>query len=171
VRPATDRSREALGSALGDRLVGSTVVDLFAGTGAYGLEALSRGAASVTLIEQQPGLRKLIQSNVAAVRRSCEAAGGDVGSVQVRIADVLKLAPEPRADGVFADPPYALVRTHPEAFVAAVFGWLRPESGAWAAIEAPGDWEIPLLPSDIRLERRLGKPGPDHPSLFLFVRG
>lgn len=102
VRPTSERVREALASALEARLGGlggRTVLDLFAGTGAVGLELLSRGAAAVTLVESDPAVHKMLKSNVAAV--------GQPGATVLagRAENVSFRAP---FDVVFLDPPYAL---------------------------------------------------------------
>lgn len=102
IRPTSDRAREAMFNALGSRLelVDASVVDLFAGTGALGIEAWSRGASSVTFVEQDR----------QAVRRIGELLDefGVTGS-RVITADALRwvAATPPVVDVVFADPPYA----------------------------------------------------------------
>lgn len=106
VRPTSERVREALFNALGslDAVAGSTVVDLFAGTGALGIEALSRGAASATFIDADARA-------VAAIRENLRATGlGEQSSVVH--ADVMRfLGGRPPGseifDIAFADPPYA----------------------------------------------------------------
>lgn len=97
-RPTADRVREGLFSALGD-VAGRTVLDLYAGSGALGLEALSRGAAAVTLVEKDPRAVATIRANVAVV---------DVPGAHVVSAPVARyLAGEPSPfDVVLADPPY-----------------------------------------------------------------
>jgi 16S rRNA (guanine966-N2)-methyltransferase len=96
-RPTADRVREALFSMLGD-VGGARVLDLYAGSGALGIEALSRGAATAVFVERDP-------LAVAAIERNLAAIG--VEAVVVR-QDVLRYLP--RADGpfdlVFCDPPY-----------------------------------------------------------------
>ena len=69
VRPTGDRAREALFNSLGSllELRGSTVLDLYAGSGALGLEALSRGAASVVFVESSPGVLPVLKANLASV--------------------------------------------------------------------------------------------------------
>lgn len=101
VRPTADRVREAWFSVLGDAVAGARVLDLFAGSGALGIEALSRGAAHATFVElAAPSLRAL-RANVAAL---------DVaGRVTVRRGDALRFVArlDRRAfDLAFADPPY-----------------------------------------------------------------
>ncbi|HTB63133.1 MAG TPA: RsmD family RNA methyltransferase, partial [Opitutales bacterium] len=70
LRPATDYLRQAVFSSLGPRVVGARVLDLFAGTGAYGLEALSRGAAHVTWVDANGSAITAIRANLAAVAKS-----------------------------------------------------------------------------------------------------
>jgi 16S rRNA (guanine966-N2)-methyltransferase len=116
-RPTTDRVREALFSSLGD-LTGARVLDLYAGSGALGLEALSRGAAEATFVERAPAVGKLIRGNL----RDLELAGG-----RVVVADVetfLDRRPHPGDaapyDVVFADPPYDY---EVETMLDALRGW------------------------------------------------
>lgn len=99
-RPTTDRVREAWMNILRDRLPGARVVDLFAGTGAMGLEALSRGAARCDFVE-------LDQRSITALGRNITALGA-TGS-RIHRADALRFAArlEPLTyDLAFADPPY-----------------------------------------------------------------
>ena len=101
LRPSSDKLRETLFNILAPRVEGARVVDGFAGTGAIGLEALSRGAAHVTFIERDPRAAALIARNAAA----CGAEGrytiesGDV-------ATVLRRRHDPAFDLIVLDPPY-----------------------------------------------------------------
>jgi 16S rRNA (guanine966-N2)-methyltransferase len=124
VRPTADRVREAWMSILGDQLVGARVLDLFAGSGALGLEALSRGAASATFVELNPPSLKALEQNISAlaVRDAVTVHRGDA----MRFAGKL---PEGAYDIVLADPPYtvdyatqlvALFRRHPFARILSV---------------------------------------------------
>ncbi len=103
-RPTTDRVREALFSMLGSRvdLGGARVLDLFAGSGALGLEALSRGAAHATFVERHG-------PTLAVARRNAQALGvaGAAAFVRADALAFLERAAEP-IDLVLADPPYAL---------------------------------------------------------------
>lgn len=105
-RPTTDRVRQALFSMLGEEVVGARVLDLFAGSGALGLEALSRGAASVLFVDQHSAVCKVIHENLAKSR----LAGGQVqqGEVSRVLAFLAKQGAQ--FDLVFADPPYAHAR-------------------------------------------------------------
>lgn len=100
VRPTTDRVREAWFSALGDRVVGARVVDLFAGSGALGLEALSRGASEVVLVERARGALRAIRDNVEVLDAgaSCTVVADDVFRFLTRQSEPYDLA--------LADPPY-----------------------------------------------------------------
>ena len=100
VRPTTDRVREAWMSALGHRLEGATVLDLFAGSGALGLEALSRGADSVVLVEQSRAAQAVISANIDRL-----GAGAGARLVADDVFRFLSRLREP-ADLALADPPY-----------------------------------------------------------------
>jgi 16S rRNA (guanine966-N2)-methyltransferase len=103
VRPTADRVREAWMSILGDELAGARVLDLFAGSGALGLEALSRGAESVTFVELHPPSLRALQDNIRAL--GAEAATTIHRGDAMRFAQ--RLAPG-AFDLVLADPPYTL---------------------------------------------------------------
>ena len=100
-RPATDRLRESIFGTLGERLEGADALDLFAGSGALGIEALSRGAARATFVERDPGA-------IAAIRRNVESTGLADRATIARgdVATYLRLATATFAV-VFCDPPYA----------------------------------------------------------------
>jgi 16S rRNA (guanine966-N2)-methyltransferase len=104
VRPTTDRTREAIFNALHSlgAVEGARVLDLFAGSGALGIEALSRGAASVTFVERDPGALRAVRANLAST-------GLDGPAATVVRADALRwLDGEPGAfDVALLDPPYA----------------------------------------------------------------
>ena len=129
-RPTADRVRETLFSMLASRL-GSfdelRVADLFAGSGALGLEALSRGAATATFVENDA-------SAAAVLRRNAERLGAEA---QVMSASALQLPRAAPFDLIFADPPYApgagsaVVRSVVDA------GWLT--RGGWLSVETSRD--------------------------------
>ncbi|MCB1277332.1 16S rRNA (guanine(966)-N(2))-methyltransferase RsmD [Prosthecobacter sp.] len=101
-RPTQDRVRQAVFSMLGELVPGTHVLDLFAGTGAFGLECLSRGAASAMMVDENKGACDVIRRNLAKTRLT----GGIV-----RHSDVFRLLPLLHRDGkqfdiIFADPPY-----------------------------------------------------------------
>ena len=102
-RPMLDRVREALFSSLGERVVDAAVLDLFAGSGSLGLEALSRGAARVRLVEADRKAAKLIRKNLELL--------GVAERVELVSADALvtSIWGEGKYDLVFLDPPYRMV--------------------------------------------------------------
>ena len=107
IRPTSDRVRAAIFSSLGSRVVGADVLDLFAGSGALGLEAASRGARSVMFIERAPAALRAIEENVCRFRKN----RGAVCEFTLLRGDVLVklggLARHGRAFSLmFADPPY-----------------------------------------------------------------
>lgn len=98
-RPSTDRLREALFSILRDRVESATVLDLFAGSGALGLECLSRGAKSCTFVDDSREAQQVMKKNL----RELDLSGGRVVG-----GDVFKVLSGDRSsyDLIFADPPY-----------------------------------------------------------------
>ena len=127
-RPTSDRVREALFSALETLcdLDGARFLDLYAGSGAVGLEALSRGAAEALLVESDPRAARVARENVAALR-----AGPRARLVVGRVAQVLAAGPQDGAyDVVFADPPYVVPEEEITAMLAALVdgGWLAPDA-------------------------------------------
>ena len=98
-RPMTERAREGLFSSLGDAMAGANVLDLYAGSGSLGIEALSRGAQRAVFVEQQPGAVETLRRNVAAA-----GLGGEI--VDRSVEDYLASGGD-RFDLVFVDPPYA----------------------------------------------------------------
>jgi 16S rRNA (guanine966-N2)-methyltransferase len=148
-RPSADRTREALFSMLASRLgdfEGIAVLDLFAGTGALGLEALSRGAASCTFVEQD-------RAALDALRANCAALGVQA---DVRAQGVSTLGPAPRAyDLLMMDPPYAMRAGVPTLERLARLGWLAP--GAFASVEGERGEAVTPQGFAIEAERQYGK--------------
>jgi 16S rRNA (guanine966-N2)-methyltransferase len=101
-RPTSDRVREALFAILGDRVRGARVLDLFAGTGALAIEALSRGAARAVLVEQAAPAVAVIRANLAALELT-----GTALVRRTRAETYLRTQRDGPFDLVFLDPPYA----------------------------------------------------------------
>jgi len=146
VRPTGDRAREALFNSLKSLLDlrGASVLDLYAGSGALGLEALSRGAGTVVFVESAPGVLPVLKENLAAV----DLPGARV--VAGSVPTVVGGAPPTRFDLVLADPPYAT----PVDEVVGVLerlsqnGWLAPEAVLVverSSRDEPFEWPTPLV--------------------------
>ena len=150
-RPTSDRAREGLFSMLASRIGsfgGLEVGDLFAGTGALGLEALSRGAAHCTFVEKDPGAAAALKRNVAKL--------GAAARADIRTQPAEHSSP-PRApcDLVLIDPPYRSGLADQALARIATGAWLAP--GAWVSVETAGEaLEVPA-PLALEAERRFGK--------------
>jgi 16S rRNA (guanine(966)-N(2))-methyltransferase RsmD len=122
-RPTSDRVREALFSTLESltEIEGCRFADLYAGSGAVGLEAASRGAAHVLLVEAQARAARSIRANIATL-----GLGGVCRLVTTRVASVLAATPDEAYDVIFADPPYGLPDEELATATAAIVGrgWL-----------------------------------------------
>jgi 16S rRNA (guanine966-N2)-methyltransferase len=142
-RPTADRTRETLFSMLASRLgsfEGLRVADLYAGSGALGLEALSRGAAHATFVENDRAALKAIDANVMAL--------GAAARISMRVMSAATLPAAEPFDLVLADPPYEAGSGTSVADAVAKAGWLA--TGGWMAVEThkgdavtpPGTWQI-----------------------------
>lgn len=157
VRPTSVRSRRALFDMLGD-LTGRRFCDLFAGSGAVGIEAASRGASQVLLVEKSPRVLSFVRGNVRRAEAQCPETLFQVfpGVLPDCLAKVTASAPPPEV--IFADPPYA-------ESAALLDGVLRdPAFAEWCA-DAVMFWELPdsrcqlkVFPENWRLKtiRELG---------------
>ena len=150
-RPTADRTRETLFAMLLSRLgdfEGLAVADLFAGSGALGLEALSRGAASCLFVEQDAAAIRALRANIAALRAQPQC--------DVRASSVMQLGPaKAPLDLILLDPPYhsgaggvALDRLHR-------LGWIG--AGTWVALETAHDEKVQVKALELETERKVGK--------------
>ena len=157
-RPTSDRVREAVFAMLDD-VEGARVLDLFAGTGALGIEALSRGADLAVFVERDAGAVRVLKANI-------EALGIAPGAAEVRRGDALEAlrsakTAEETYDLVFIDPPYGWARPAPSASGQPIVERWGPElSAILPALLSPGarlvvesDRRAPLE-LDVALERR-----------------
>lgn len=150
-RPTADRARETLFAMLTSRLgsfEGLQVADLFAGSGALGLEALSRGAAQCLFVEQDRAAVEVIRANIGALGAGARARV-EAGSVMQ-----LRAATKP-LDLILADPPY-----HSGAGEVALdrllrLGWVGPET--WIALETAFNEDVAVKGLAMEAERRVGK--------------
>jgi 16S rRNA (guanine966-N2)-methyltransferase len=142
-RPMKDRLREAIFNLLGNAVAGAHALDLFAGTGALGLEALSRGAARATFFEQHFPTAELIRQNIASleVEECSEIIPGNV-FLQSRTAD---LTPQPWI--VFCSPPYEFYVTRSAEMLELLAELFRQASpGSMFVVEADARFDFSLLP-------------------------
>jgi 16S rRNA (guanine966-N2)-methyltransferase len=135
VRPTPDRVRETVFNWLRDSIVGARCLDLFAGTGVLGFEALSRGAAEACFVEQDAKL-------VEALRTTAAKLGAAPKIVRRDALAFLREPPTARFDIAFLDPPYAAPL---DPLLAVLPAWLHP--GALVYVERPRDEGLPAVPS------------------------
>jgi 16S rRNA (guanine966-N2)-methyltransferase len=146
-RPTSDRVREALFSIL-EPVQGARVLDLFAGSGALAIEALSRGAAAATLVEPAPAALGAIRANLAALGLDAEVRAQSARSFLGGAS-----AGARQYDLVFLDPPYRQARELSDELSAALGPILAPD----ARVVAESDRRAPLsLALELRDERRYG---------------
>lgn len=146
LRPTSDRVREAIFNLLvnggyGTPLQGARVLDLFAGTGALGLEALSRGAAHTTFVENGKAALALLTRNIALMRASAET------TTLRRDIRALGANPGPAFDVVFLDPPYGKAMGEAALTAAMAGNWLAPQ-----ALVVWEEGSAPTLPEGFTLE-------------------
>jgi len=166
VRPATDGLRQAVFSSLGARVAGARFLDLFAGSGAYGLEAFSRGAAGGAFVERNAKAAACLRRNVAAVCRSVKRAESELAVIEAEVLSTLaSLGSGP--DLVFVDPPYELIGEVAPPLFARLAERLAPAADALVVFELPGDLE--LAPPGWECFKRIGR-GSRQPTAAYFRR-
>lgn len=150
-RPTADRTRETLFSMLASRLgsfEGLRVADLFAGSGALGLEALSRGAASCLFVEQESEAVKVIRANIDTLDARARST--------VQQASVMTLGPAKAAhDLILLDPPYGTGAGEVALDRMVRLGWI--DAATWIALETGADEQPRVKTLDCVAERRVGK--------------
>ena len=165
IRPATDSSREALFSSLGELPPQMRFLDLFAGTGSYGLEAWSRGSQGGVFVEKNRSLIPYLKANIERVGKS---AGISPSRILVVHRDVFKWHPSESSpfDLIFCDPPYDKWDDWAEPLFVLMGNLLSPLG--CIVLEQPADMQI-CLPGFERV-KRLGKKRPRSPSLTIWKR-
>ena len=153
LRPTTDRVRESLFSILthgpfGDALSDARVLDLFAGSGALGFEALSRGAAQCLFVEQEADAIKAIRANVTALDARSRTT--------VQQASVMSLGPAKAAhDLIILDPPYFTGAANVALDKMTRLGWIGPAT--LVAVETAKTEDVEVKRLEVITERRVGK--------------
>jgi 16S rRNA (guanine966-N2)-methyltransferase len=156
-RPTSDRVREAIFSALEARggLEGLSVLDLYAGSGALGLEAVSRGAASVVLVEKNPAAARIARQNAEMVTRAAARDARPRVDVPVQaVLPYLRAVPVVVGAGydvVFIDPPYELPETELTDALTALVPLLAPD--ATVLVERSSRTPEPTWPAGLTLDR------------------
>ena len=143
LRPTAERVRETLFNWVAPYIAGARCLDLCAGTGALGIEALSRGAASVQFVERDPRAVLALRSNLERLK----ATGAQVAAAEAGL--FLQGPPQPQ-DLVFLDPPFAQELWTTLAQQLEQGGWLAAK--AWIYVESPRA-KVPALPLNWRLHR------------------
>ncbi len=135
IRPSPDRVRETLFNWLQQHISGARCLDLFAGSGALGIEALSRGASAVTFVDREPRVGRHLTQTL-------ERLGASGATVKIEEASrFLERTPQP-FDVVFLDPPFASTLLQ-SVFTRLPQGWLAPEAHIY--VECPADTPLPPL--------------------------
>jgi 16S rRNA (guanine966-N2)-methyltransferase len=167
VRPATDALRQAIFSSLAGRVPGAHFLDLFAGSGAYGLEALSRGATGGVFVESNHRAIACLRRNLSAV---CKSLGREESGLAVFEMDALKtpLGAGGAPDLIFVDPPYEIIAATAPALFVRLGEMLAAKPDALVVFEMPG--EMALAPAGWTCVKRLGKGG-RQPTAAFFQQG
>jgi 16S rRNA (guanine966-N2)-methyltransferase len=148
-RPLSDRAREGLFSSLGGVVDGARVLDLYAGTGAVGIEALSRGAERAVFVDSAPPAVKTIHDNLARTKLAKRAM---VRRQEARQAIRSKVG---QFDLVFLDPPYRLPGPDLDGLLAEIAGQEALSAGAGIVLTRSTKSYTPVIPVDWKPERRL----------------
>jgi 16S rRNA (guanine966-N2)-methyltransferase len=150
VRPVADRVREGLFSSLGDLVAGARVLDLFAGTGALGIEALSRGASEAVFVDESPRALATTRENLrrTGFRDRAVVIRSEVGRALNRLGDR-------GFDLVFLDPPYELGPPELDADLAALGAGRLLGEGATVALTRGSKSSTIVIPLDWTVARRL----------------
>jgi 16S rRNA (guanine966-N2)-methyltransferase len=142
--PMSERVRGALFNIMASELEGADVLDVFAGTGALGLEALSRGASHAVFVERDKLAQKILQENITTLN-----IGDRAKLVKTTVSNWLETTEEKTFDVIFADPPY-----HDPQFstIHKLFGLLKP--GGYMVLSHPGRGEVPIQTGIVVVDNR-----------------
>lgn len=148
VRPTADRVKESVFNIIGSKIIGADVLDLFAGTGNLGLESWSRGAATITFIDESKDSLNLVKSNIAKCRaeKACRIIKGSAPQVAGQLALQGNLF-----DFAFCDPPYN------KGFIQQIISLLEKKTflrqGGYLVVERSAHDDLPTLPKNYELVR------------------
>ena len=167
VRPATDGLRQAIFSSIAARVSGAWFLDLCAGSGAYGLEAVSRGAAGGVFVEKSPKAVACLEKNIAAV---CKSARHDPRALTLSQCDLAAWTPVPGAPApelVFIDPPYEIIPRIAPVFFAKTAVWLAASKAPLIVFEMPAETTLDA-PTGWTIARRLGGKSARQPGAVIY---
>ncbi len=152
-RPTSDRVREAIFSSLDarDAIAGARVLDLYCGSGALGLEAASRGAATIALVDKAAAAARIARANAELVRRQATGRAPEIAVAERTVQSFLS-DDDSTWDVVFLDPPYELPAAKAMADLAFLVPRLHPASVV--VVERPAREPEPEWPAGLALERR-----------------
>ena len=153
LRPTPDAMRERAFAVLGEQVPGARVLDLFAGTGAVGLEALSRGARAVVLVERHRAAASLIRANLQDLAVTEQQARLLVRPAQQAVRELARA--EKQFQLAWADPPFEQWQQGLEALVLA-FELALLAADAIACLECPAQADLALVSQQLRVTRELG---------------
>ena len=168
-RPATDRTRESLFSSLTTSIIDATCLDLFAGTGSYGFEALSRGAQFCQFIEHNRTAIDCLKQNAQAIKKSAELRAEAMHIKQANLLKVNADSNQQSFDFIFLDPPYALWESHSDYLLNTLaLGYANKNTQL--ILECPSELKLSGISSHWSLKKRLGKEGKGKPNILIYKR-
>ncbi|MDR1438271.1 MAG: RsmD family RNA methyltransferase [Puniceicoccales bacterium] len=166
LRPTTGALREAVFSAIASEIVGAQFLDLCAGIGSYGLEAISRGASGGTFVEKNRKFVPFLEKNLHNVARSTAV---ELDPFHIIACDMFTLRSTPRADVIFIDPPYGALRENQGLFISRVEELIASNGGSICIFEMPSDL-FPKFSPSIICKNILGKMrGRDSPKALVLT--
>lgn len=168
LRPASEANRERLFSSIGDQVSQTRILDLFAGTGSYGLEGLSRGALHATFVEKNRKVSQDLRENITGVLKSACLPTSAAKVIVRDVLNLLKAVPPKPFDLIFLDPPYLELNDLREQLFNRLLKNKFVHSNSILIHECPaGETESP---EGWRLFRILGKASKGSPIFHLFQK-
>ncbi|MDC3132559.1 16S rRNA (guanine(966)-N(2))-methyltransferase RsmD [Opitutae bacterium] len=168
-RPATDRTRESLFASLANSIEDVNCVDLFAGSGSYGFEALSRGAKSCLFIEHNRTAIKCIKHNVQTVVKSAELKLEAIQIKQSNLLEAHSASNQQCFDFIFLDPPYTLWESQ-SMYLLDTLALSFANKTSQLIIECPSELKLDEISSHWRLVKRLGKQVKGKPNIQIYKK-
>ena len=168
-RPATDRTRESLFSSLKTSIIDATCLDLFAGTGSYGFEALSRGAQFCQFIENNRKAIDCLKRNALAITKSAELSAE---AMHIKQADLLKVNADSNQQSfgfIFLDPPYAFWESYSN-YLLNTLALNYANENTQLILECPSNLCLDEISAYWSLKKRLGKEGKGKPNILIYKR-